>query len=84
MRTRTLLGLTVASLIPLLGPRPYFVKTAFAAETAILEVTEVISINQVETCRLIADRRCDSFERSVRPSGPTLAFVRHVGFIRRV
>ena len=59
MRTRTLLGLTVASLMPLLGPRPYFVKTAFAAETTTLEVHEVISVNDVETCELLADRRCD-------------------------
>ena len=50
MRTRTLLGLTVASLMPLLGPRPYFVKTAFAVETPTITVNEVISINDVATC----------------------------------
>ena len=59
MRTRTLLGLTVASLLPLLGPRPYFVKTAFAAETATPGVTEVISVNDAEACELLAYRRCD-------------------------
>ena len=52
MISRSFLGLAAASMMPLLGPRPLFVRTAYAQQPAMTEQVAVDAINAAAACEL--------------------------------